>query len=47
LTTNSGSGDPRAATAAKGEKLTGLAAERIGRFLCELAGSPLDDAFPF
>jgi creatinine amidohydrolase len=47
LTTNSGSGDPRAATADKGEQLTDLVVERIGRFLCELARSPLDDAFPF
>jgi creatinine amidohydrolase len=47
LTTNSGAGDPRAATAAKGEKLTALVAERIGRFLAELAASPLDDTFPF
>jgi creatinine amidohydrolase len=47
LTTNSGAGDPRAATAQKGEKLTALVAERIGRFLCELAQSPLDDTFPF
>jgi creatinine amidohydrolase len=47
LTTNSGSGDPRSATAAKGQKLTALAAERIGRFLCELAQSPLDEQFPF
>ena len=30
LTTNSGAGDPRAATAAKGEALTDLVAERIG-----------------
>jgi creatinine amidohydrolase len=47
LTTNSGSGDPRSATAAKGEELTALVVERIGRFLCELARGPLDDAFPF
>jgi creatinine amidohydrolase len=47
LTTNSGSGDPKAATAAKGEVLTALVVERIGRFLCELAASPLDDSFPF
>ena len=40
LTTNSGSGDPRAATAAKGESLTRLVAERIGRFLAELASKP-------
>jgi creatinine amidohydrolase len=47
LTTNSGSGDPGMATAAKGEKLTALVVERIGRFLCELSQSPIDDAFPF
>ncbi len=47
LTTNSGAGDPRAATAAKGEKLTQLVAERIGTFLAELAQSPLDAHFPF
>ena len=47
LTTNSGAGDPRAATAAKGEELTALVVERIGRFLCELAASPLDDDVSF
>ncbi len=47
LTTNSGAGDPRAASAAKGESLTALVAERIGRFLAELAASPLDATFPF
>jgi creatinine amidohydrolase len=47
LTTNSGAGNPRAATAAKGEKLTAVVAERLGRFLTELAQSPLDDTFPF
>jgi creatinine amidohydrolase len=47
LTTNSGAGDPRSATAAKGEELTAIVVERIGRFLHELASTPLDDAFPF
>jgi creatinine amidohydrolase len=47
LTTNSGAGDPRAATAAKGTALTTLVTERIGRFLKELAESPLDESFPF
>jgi creatinine amidohydrolase len=47
LTTNSGAGDPGAATAAKGEAVTGLVSERIGRFLTELAASPLDETFPF
>src|SRR5262249_3956685 len=47
LTTNWGAGDPRAATAEKGAALTDLVAERIGRFLHELAASPLDEQFPF
>jgi creatinine amidohydrolase len=47
LTTNSGSGDPRAATAAKGEALTQRVSQRIGDFLVELARSPLDETFPF
>jgi creatinine amidohydrolase len=47
LTTNSGAGDPRAATAAKGEALTRVVTERIGQFLTELASSPVDDSFPF
>ncbi len=47
LTTNSGAGDPRAATAEKGEALTDLVAERIGGFLRELAASPIDETFPF
>ncbi len=47
LTTNSGSGDPRAATAAKGEAVTELVSQRIAAFLRELARSPLDEHFPF
>jgi creatinine amidohydrolase len=47
LTTNSGSGDPRAATAAKGHAVTQRVAERIAAFLVELAASPLDASFPF
>lgn len=47
LTTNSGSGDPRAATAAKGDAVTQRVAERIANFLVELAESPLDASFPF
>ena len=47
LTTNSGSGDPRAATADKGHAVTRRVAERIAAFLVELASSPLDMAFPF
>lgn len=47
LTTNSGSGDPRAATAEKGKAYAELCAERIAAFLVELAASPLDESFPF
>lgn len=47
LTTNSGSGDPRAATAAKGETYAELVADRVGAFLAELAAAPLDADFPF
>ena len=47
LTTNSGSGNPRSATAAKGEAVTERVSERIGQFLVELARSPLDPSFPF
>ena len=47
LTTNSGAGDPRAATAAKGEALTDPVAERIGRFLVELAEARWTRRFHF
>jgi creatinine amidohydrolase len=47
LTTNSGAGDPRAASAAKGQQLTDLLAERIGGFLVDVAASPIDETFPF
>jgi creatinine amidohydrolase len=47
LTTNSGSGNPKAATAAKGQAITTRVAERIAAFLEELSKSPTDDMFPF
>ncbi len=47
LTTNSGAGDPRPATAAKGEALTEIVVERLAGFLQELAASPLDESFPY
>jgi creatinine amidohydrolase len=47
LTTNSGSGNPHGATAAKGQSVTERVCERIGKFLVELARSPLDSTFPF
>jgi creatinine amidohydrolase len=47
LTTNSGAGDPRPATAAKGEALTEIVVERLAAFLQELSTSTLDDTFPY
>jgi creatinine amidohydrolase len=47
LTTNTGAGNPHRATAEKGERLLDAIEERYGRFLVELAESPLDENFPF
>ncbi|MBX6312162.1 MAG: creatininase family protein [Isosphaeraceae bacterium] len=47
LTTNSGAGDPRPATAAKGLALTDLVVERLAGFLVALSASPVDDSFPY
>lgn len=47
LTTNSGSGDPRKASAEKGRRWIEILAQRLAQFLVELDRSPLDDLFPF
>jgi creatinine amidohydrolase len=47
LTTNSGSGNPHAATADKGRRLMGHLVERLASFLVELSAAPLDARFPF
>jgi creatinine amidohydrolase len=47
LTTNSGAGDPRPATAEKGHAMTDVVVERLAGFLVELSASPLDETFPF
>ena len=47
LTTNSGAGNPHAATAEKGRRLTAVVVERLAAFLVELANAPLDERFPF
>lgn len=47
LTTNSGAGDPRPATAAKGKAVTEIVVERLASALVEIANSPTDDTFPF
>jgi creatinine amidohydrolase len=46
-TTNTGMGDPRAATADKGRRLMDILVERIGNFLVELASAPMDERFPY
>lgn len=47
LTTNSGSGNPHAATADKGERLKQAIVDRIAPFLVQLASADLSPPFPF
>jgi creatinine amidohydrolase len=47
VTTNTGLGDPAAASAAKGRQLMEVLTERLGRFLADLAAAPMDDKFPY
>jgi creatinine amidohydrolase len=47
LTTNSGSGNPHPATAAKGKRFVERIVEHLAQFLVELAHSPLDERFPY
>jgi creatinine amidohydrolase len=47
VTTNTGLGDPSAATADKGRRLMDVLTERLGTFLVELARSTMDDQFPY
>ena len=47
LTTNTGSGNPHEATAAKGERLMQVIVERLADFLVQLASAETDDEFPF
>ncbi|MCA9119605.1 MAG: creatininase family protein [Planctomycetaceae bacterium] len=47
LTTNTGSGNPHAATAEKGRQLMQVLVDRLARFLAELSNSELDERFPF
>lgn len=47
LTTNTGAGDPRPATAEKGRRVTEIVVERIAGFLTELSASGVDDSFPY
>ncbi len=47
LTTNSGSGNPHQASAAKGELLTESIVARVAPFLAELSQTTIDEHFPF
>jgi creatinine amidohydrolase len=47
LTTNSGVGYPKKASAQKGRKFLKLAEERLGDFFYELSRAPRDKTFPF
>jgi creatinine amidohydrolase len=47
VTTNTGLGNPVAASAEKGRRLLDVLVERLGRFLVELAAAPMDDQFPY
>ncbi len=47
LTTNTGAGDPRPATAEQGHKVTEIVVERIAEFLVDLSNSPVDETFPY
>lgn len=46
-TTNTGLGDPRAATAEKGRRLMDALVERLAQFLTDLAAAPIDEKFPY
>ncbi|MCA9011092.1 MAG: creatininase family protein [Planctomycetaceae bacterium] len=47
LTTNTGAGNPHAATPEKGERLMQIMVERLSQFLVDVAKSELDVRFPF
>ena len=47
LTTNSGSGNPHAATAEKGRRMMEVLVDRLATFLVELSNADVDEQFPF
>jgi creatinine amidohydrolase len=47
LTTNTGVGNPHAATAEKGRQMMQLVVERLSRFLVELSSAEVNERFPF
>ena len=46
-TTNTGMGDPSAASAEKGRRLMDIVVERLAGFLVELAAAKMDERFPY
>ena len=47
LTTNTGVGNPHAATAEKGRRLMEVLVERLAQFLVELSAAKVDERFPY
>jgi len=47
VTSNTGLGDPRAASAEKGRRLMEVVVERLAGFLVDLAAARLDASFPY
>jgi len=47
LTTNTGAGNPHAATAEKGRHAMDILVKRIAKFLVELSAATLDERFPY
>ena len=47
LTTNTGAGNPHAATAEKGRQLMEVMVDRLSGFLCDLSHAEIDARFPF
>lgn len=47
LTTNTGAGNPHAASAEKGKRMMEILVERLAPFLVQLSESDLDETFPF
>jgi creatinine amidohydrolase len=47
LTTNSGAGNPHAASAEKGKRLMELLVGRLSSFIVELSAATIDERFPF
>ena len=47
LTKNSGSGNPLAASAEKGQKMMDVLVKRLGKFLVDLSNEKITDRFPY